>query len=420
MPDYLEPRANTWYAVYTVPEEVRHIIGTPEHPKARFVQSTKTAHRPTAKQRAAVLVAGWQAEVAKARATLPDPEAGFWESLRHSAVNAQSEAERFAVEDLIDKAVKKVEDPGRSSALWKMATGITTPIAPLLTDWKASLKLAPKTVDQRHRDVSRMADHFVTLEALEPKRIKEWTDRLIRDGASAVTLARLGEGCRSLWAYLKDSGTVPMEAADPFSGAFKLATKRAERKTVGRQAFTPEDLAKVHAQAIKGEDQALADLIALAAYTGARIEELCSLTVKTSEGDALSIEDAKTEAGIRKVPVHRAIRPLVKRLREAAQDGYLIHSTATGKYGVRSDPLSKRFGRLKGSLGFGPEHVFHSIRKTVTTQLEQAGVPEGVAMDILGHEKPTLTYGLYSSGSSMKAKLEAISKVAYPGALISP
>lgn len=39
---------------------------------------------------------------------------------------------------------------------------------------------------------------------------------------------------------------------------------------------------------------------------------------------------------------------------------------------------------------------------------------EGIAADILGHEKKTLSYGLYSSGSSTKQKLQAVSRVAYP------
>ena len=56
--------------------------------------------------------------------------------------------------------------------------------------------------------------------------------------------------------------------------------------------------------------------------------------------------------------------------------------------------------------------MFHSLRKTVATQLEQAGVLENVASDILGHEKAaTLSYGLYSAGTSinqMKFALEAI------------
>ena len=52
--------------------------------------------------------------------------------------------------------------------------------------------------------------------------------------------------------------------------------------------------------------------------------------------------------------------------------------------------------------------------------LEQAGVAEGTAADILGHEKKTLSYGLYSSGTNMKQKLEALSKVAYGGSLRAP
>jgi integrase len=95
-------------------------------------------------------------------------------------------------------------------------------------------------------------------------------------------------------------------------------------------------------------------------------------------------------------------------------------STAEGKYGVRSDPLSKRFGHLKTTLEFDKGHVFHSSRKTVATQLERAGVVEGVAADVLGHEKKTMSYGLYSSGSSMKDKLKAVSKMAYPAPLDKP
>lgn len=64
-------------------------------------------------------------------------------------------------------------------------------------------------------------------------------------------------------------------------------------------------------------------------------------------------------------------------------------------------------------LGHGPDRVFHSIRKTVATQLENAGVPENVSTDILGHEKKTMTYGLYSGGSSLKVKAEALEKVNY-------
>jgi len=54
---------------------------------------------------------------------------------------------------------------------------------------------------------------------------------------------------------------------------------------------------------------------------------------------------------------------------------------------------------VKKELGFGRVDVFHSIRKTVVTILENAGVPENVVADIVGHEKATMTYGLYTNGS---------------------
>jgi integrase len=161
----------------------------------------------------------------------------------------------------------------------------------------------------------------------------------------------------------------------------------------------------------------LSNLIMLAAYTGARIEELCQLktsSVRVVEGlQCLSIEDAKTEAGNRLVPVHPEIDPLIRQLTKDSSDGYLISGLTETKYGDRSNAIGKRFGRLKAELGHGSEKVFHSIRKTVTTTLENAGVPEGVAADIVGHEKATLTYGLYSSGTSIIAKLKAIKHLSY-------
>lgn len=413
-----EKRANLWYAVLTIPEDVRHIIG-----KLRFVQSTQTGDKAEAALRVALLVAGWKAEIAKARGTLPDPKATFWDTLRQDHIRAQAEGNtgaQAAVEDLIEAALLKVQDRGESSKLWHHATGLTTPLGPLVTAWKGSLRLEQKTIDQRHRDVLKMADHFVTLEALQPQAIKAWSDKLIAEGSTATSLGRMGEGCRSLWRFLQESGTVPMVAPDPFVGSFRLATKTAKRNTVDRVAFKAAELARVYEAAQASKDAALADLIALGAYTGFRIEEACSLTLETSADGVFTVTDAKTDAGIREVPVHPALVPLVKRLHKASADGFLIPSTAAGKYGVRSDPLSKRFGRLKTALGFGPGHVFHSIRKTVATQLEQAGVKESIAADIVGHEKKSMTFGLYSDGSSIEQKAEALAKVAYPGALAQP
>jgi integrase len=109
---------------------------------------------------------------------------------------------------------------------------------------------------------------------------------------------------------------------------------------------------------------------------------------------------------------HSAITALVARLVTSSKDGYLIPSSTKNQYDERSAAIGKRFGRLKAELGFGPEHVFHSIRKTVATLLEDAQCPEGIAADIIGHDKPT-TYGLYSGGSSMATRREWIEKAVH-------
>jgi integrase len=64
-------------------------------------------------------------------------------------------------------------------------------------------------------------------------------------------------------------------------------------------------------------------------------------------------------------------------------------------------------------MGFSKRYVFHSIRKTFTTQLENAGVTENVTADIVGHEKPRMTYGLYSGGTTLEVKREAINKIKF-------
>ena len=416
---HAEKRFHVWYAKLTVPDDVQQALG-----KVRFFQSTQTGSATQAAPRVALLVALWKAQIVKARGTLPDPKATFWEGLRRDLIDAKGRedyATESAIFDLAEEAAKKLPDQEEGSRLFKFATDqVGTLLAPLVVDWKGSLRMAQKTIDQQHRDVSKMAAHFVSLEALTPQKIKAWTDKLMGQGVTASSFERIGNGCRSFWAHLQQSGTKGMDDVDPFVGPFRLAQRTAVSNTTKRIAFTPDDLSKVYAAAVQGGDRPLADLIALGAYTGARIEELCKLTRETSKGGFFHL-GTKTAASLRDCPIHPALVPLVARLVAATDDaGYLIPSTAENQYGNRSGPLSQRFGHLKTSLGFGRQHVFHSTRHTLVTLMHQAGVRPEVIADVVGHEKGIFTLDTYGSGSSMAQKLDAISKVSYPGALNRP
>ena len=101
------------------------------------------------------------------------------------------------------------------------------------------------------------------------------------------------------------------------------------------------------------------------------------------------------------------------RLISSSKNSYLFPELTENKYGDRSNAIGKRFGHLKKKLGHGSGFVFHSIRKTFTTELERAGVAENIAADIVGHEKQTMTYGLYSGGASIEQKRDAVEKVSF-------
>ena len=92
-------------------------------------------------------------------------------------------------------------------------------------------------------------------------------------------------------------------------------------------------------------------------------------------------------------------------------------------YNFRSDfdlngtdnAVGKRFGRLKKSLlenGESRRKCFHSIRKTFVSICEDEEILEAKVADVVGHEKQTMTYGVYSGGTAVVKMREIIDQVA--------
>ena len=162
-----------------------------------------------------------------------------------------------------------------------------------------------------------------------------------------------------------------------------------------RLPFSVDDIKKLHTEIMSGDHDMMKAAFQIALYTGCRIEEIASLETANVTDETIQIVRAKTASGNRVLPIHDAIKPLVAELK-ARGHKHLLPDLTPDKFGGRSSTLGKLFGRIKTRLGYDSRFVFHSIRKTVATQLEQAGVPEGIAADILGHDKQTMSYGVYS------------------------
>lgn len=182
-----------------------------------------------------------------------------------------------------------------------------------------------------------------------------------------------------------------------------------------RKEFTLPDMNRLYAAAQEAGNVPLANLIKLGYYTGMRISELCSLrtenVVNVDGVEMLDVTDSKTPAGIRCVPIHPAISSLVIWLVEDSRDGFLVVTDFVGKQGDRTGALGKAFGALKTSLGYGAQHVYHSVRGTTITQLARHDVPYPMICELVGHKTRTLVFDTYSSGFSAQQKLTAISAV---------
>lgn len=402
-----------WHAELTIPKDVRQSLG-----KRKFRKSLQTRDKNEALRKEQFLVARWKEHIAVARGKGGDVKF-YREMYENTSDEGKEVLEEMYAELVVDAYGKAHTSQLTSNQLensqeaFRLMTGKETRTDIYIDEWVSHWDVKPQTRNQGKRYVQEMAARFPLLSMFSRKALKEWYQELQSEKKISVKTfnGRLSP-CKRYWAYLQDQGVVS-EAINPFD---KLGL-RASTKGNNRQPFTLLEIQKLHEhlKARSNQDPQLFQLFKMAIYTGARIEELCNIKVEDVGEGYLEISSSKTAAGVRQVPIHPEISEMVEANKLNSKDGYLLSGldASSNQYQKRSAAIGKRFGRIKAKLGFGSEKVFHSIRKTVATQLEGAGIPENITADILGHEKQTITYGIYSGGTSLQQKTEAILQLSY-------
>lgn len=421
---YLTKRKQGYYAILEIPKALRPALDM----KPRFLQSLETRDPKLAERRLPIIINRWKAQLEKLKGSDSASSGLLWEVLqwKKSIEETQDQHGKDAIADAAyDWVVGLEEKHGLDAA--QEAHGVIfrdiQPLEPHMEAWAATIAhLDPKTQSLQKLAVSDLCAYFKTNAKINKATVKEYltylrTEKNLSDKTITIRLSSM----RSFMRHMDE--TFETDLLPLFTS--KALTRTTTAKTTKQRAwipFTAAEVSKLYDAALakKKPDYALADLIAFGAYTGCRIEELAQLKAEHFTAHAFNVEDSKTAAGIRQVPVHQALSSVLKRLTERAEGGFLLAGSDEGAFGKRSDALGKRFGKLKTALGFGPQHVFHSIRKTVVSQLEQAGVNENTTADIVGHDKPRITYGLYSSGASLAQKAAALATIAYSSSLASP
>ena len=108
------------------------------------------------------------------------------------------------------------------------------------------------------------------------------------------------------------------------------------------------------------------------------------------------------------------IEPLIERLLDSSKDDYLIKGIKSGGYDKkRSWNFQKKLTRLRKKLGMPEGVVFHTLRNTFATKLENLGIPTNHINKLMGHKHNNMSLDVYSAGLAIEPLVESINKLTY-------
>lgn len=167
----------------------------------------------------------------------------------------------------------------------------------------------------------------------------------------------------------------------------------------------------------------VAAVIRLGLLTGARMEEIGRLRVQDVEGDEIVIHSGKTRSAARRIPIHRALAPLVSELIAGKPpEAFLIDGLAVVQ-GRRTHGLSQRFTKYRRSVGVGTnpngnreaDVVFHSLRHWFVTQAINSGCIKEHIQAVVGHAPDRgVTTGTYYRGPTKANRRAVVDAIRLP------
>lgn len=433
---HLKRRHQTWYVRLAVPPELQKRLGRTE-----IVRSLRTRDLREANRRKHRVLAELKEFLARAEAnaTLP-PEAAesFLAAARElrAAVDRGETTEAEAkvaldavLEDHLVAAGRKhgVDREGDPKvpaehlrvihlARRVLHKGDVTLLSEARTRYLA--EVAKRVRKQTLREKERILDEFARWLGRDrdvtevSKRIagRYVSDVLTQRGHAPKTIKDTLGHLSAFFAWLE--GRVEVEF-NPWRGISRTVRDSTRGTRPKRRPWTDEELRRL----LEGipTDDPLWSMVALAMYTGMRREEIANLRTEDVTEDAIKVTEGKTAAAIRSIPVHPVIAGLVKRLKEKSSDGFLIPRLLRGGTDEkRGHYVGKRFGTIKERLGFTDKALtFHTLRNSFMQRCEEAGVPESTVKLLVGHSRPSLTYGRYSPGREFEGLRKEVAKVTF-------
>lgn len=445
-----QPRGpgTTWYVVAEVPRTLQNVLG-----KKRLLKSLETDDLRAAR------VARWNAlailktQIAECRAsTSKDKDPLLLEAMafREEFVRADAARRSQLLDEITDRAeeidlagggigARDDYDPldyERIPAIKpavdfvQLATGKATPADTYLERWLSSSTYSDRTKADARTAMSQFkawcekVSQAFFIETTTDRVASNFRDEVfVQANAHPKTANKKLSALRQYWEWLDRSFAVRpnpwMRKSLPKAKAHRVAPDGPDGP---ERPFTDEEVRTLLAGPA---DVDLGNVMLIAALSGLRLDEIGQLRGADCADDCFAVTRSKTAAGVRTVPIHSALRPLIAELIGSEKPNSFLfpYLPDTGWDDNRTMAISKRFAYYRRKLGIDDRRLgarrskvnFHSFRRWFATKAEDAGNRENVVGDIMGHQRAVgITFGLYSNAQLKRLKRSCVESVKLP------
>lgn len=433
---YLQKVGGTYYARVRVPRTLEQYTG-----QTHIRRTLGTGDRAEANRQKHAIVGRIKGELEALRRSPRKPEergisfaeAKTWRDELRVAEEVNDEGERHdAIHDaVIDKAeeLERLYGTDKAKRWFKAATTTSETLAELMDKWLHDSDYKASTNAGHRKALAEVLafmknDHAAPAEVTR-KLAMAYIDTDLTQRSPALAHSTIRDRLVSLggfWNWLASRAAVA-PGVNPWTG-HKVSKERNKGRSPPKRSYTDAEILKLLAGTAQVKAwptySYLPDLIILGLFTGAREDELCSLTAQTvemgSSQGVLNITDSKTKAGIRCVAItHPApLAVLKRRLKGIKGDAQVFPELTRGGIDKKlSASAVKAYGRYRRACGVPDGTDFHSYRRNVITVLEAAGVGQVPIARFVGQKVGTMAGDTYSAGGSKENAIETAKRVRY-------
>jgi len=220
------------------------------------------------------------------------------------------------------------------------------------------------------------------------------------------TLRNIVADIRSLFSWAEGRGYLDR---NPFYG---IKLPKAEKGSQKRRAWTYEEILMFLKSSEIGKNEFTATVVSM--YSGMRLDEICNIKKTNISENCFKVLEGKTEASQRDIPIHPELKPIIERFLDASVDDFLIKGIKSGGYdNKRSWNFQKKLTRLRKKLEMPKGVVFHTLRNTFATRMENLAIATNHINQLMGHKHNNMSLDKYSAGLTIERLAESINKLTY-------